>query len=984
MKHKTRNRICGLILAWLFLISIIPAELFSVSAVSADTKEDYGLRLTLQESGDKAVLSVELRGPDLARTQCIALAYDPAVLALPGEAEKGETDPPLRPMSDCSAMTFPTGGWTFSSLLPETGRSLSGDTAYLILYPACTSGAAYKDYTAVMQVAFDRPAGTVLSAGSLRLLSYAEQKALNQSVKYAVCSRSGHYTYGALTGGDTLKDAVFAGNTSVTGEMPAETIKPEVPWVNPFRDVSDADPYYNDIAYVCREGLFVGTSASTFAPLASMTRATFATVLCRLSGNEPFALAAPGQKETLSAFSDINKDGWYVPYVAWALETGLFKGYGNGCFGPDDNITHEQMYVLMQRYCEGHGYAAKPAGNTSLASLADAAKVSSWAEDGVKFAFANGLLIVDSARTVRPGENAARRELAALLHQLSSIRHEEPDLRIAETELAQFESSALDAERFGDVYRKIYEGLATLSPSISLSAYRITAAELDSVFEQAAKQPEFFYLAASYNYSYSGTTGIVSALMPTYTMRGAELIAAQKAYSDGIDRILSGVSPAWSDFEKVLYIHDYLAKHFRYDESLDIADVYRFFKTGSGVCQAYTLTCQALLDALGIENDRAVSREMNHMWNLVRVNGKWYHMDITWDDPLPDQMGMVFHTYFLRSDEYMGRHRHSGWAAEHICDAADYDSAPWTETRSPIVPLAGKWYYIDNASGDLCTLDPGSGKVTARKPLITTRWTTSAGTYPSTYSGLTVCGDVLIYNSSSAVLAYHPQTGISETLYSYKDKGLICGSYIAPDGYNAANETCTVRYIVRSSPSDKTGKEYKLTVSLKTSFTFTLTGSMSGYFADSPITVRISKNGAAVKTIEIPRAKSYLRENVSFRMEGVRTGVYDLTVECAGCYPCTVTGLTVYSDTDIGAWLAGIALIRGDLNGDSVIDHLDERLMISGSTWHNSAAGAAVPAADLNGDGRIDFVDYAILTVPGVFRSRAADCITPFLPAVQS
>ena len=56
-----------------------------------------------------------------------------------------------------------------------------------------------------------------------------------------------------------------------------------------------------------------------------------------------------------------------------------------------------------------------------------------------------------------------------------------------------------------------------------------------------------------------------------------------------------------------------------------------------------------------------------HQWNMVCIDGTWYHVDVTWDDPTPDQgtHGEVSREHFLRSDDSMRALGYYGWSAEH-------------------------------------------------------------------------------------------------------------------------------------------------------------------------------------------------------------------------------------------------------------------------------------------------------------------------------
>lgn len=109
----------------------------------------------------------------------------------------------------------------------------------------------------------------------------------------------------------------------------------------PFADVPGDAPYAQAVAW-CREtGLMNGVSDDSFDPDGALNRATAAVVLYRAAG-QPIAV---GQ-----GFSDTPADAWYYDAVVWAAETGILRGYGDGSFGPDGPVTHEQLDLILRRY----------------------------------------------------------------------------------------------------------------------------------------------------------------------------------------------------------------------------------------------------------------------------------------------------------------------------------------------------------------------------------------------------------------------------------------------------------------------------------------------------------------------------------------------------------------------------------------------------------------------------------------------------------
>ena len=173
---------------------------------------------------------------------------------------------------------------------------------------------------------------------------------------------------------------------------------------------------------------------------------------------------------------------------------------------------------------------------------------------------------------------------------------------------------------------------------------------------------------------------------------------------------LSVIKPEMSDLEKALALHDYLALHtkYAYEDSVNnslSSSVYTAegaLVNGNAVCQGYALAYQYLLGKVGIESKYVASSAMNHGWNLVKINGQWYHVDVTWDDPAWDQIGRVRHQYFMLSDSAIIRLDHYNWKAwnnetETIPAAVSetYSNFFWKNIDTGIWYYQGKWYYME-------------------------------------------------------------------------------------------------------------------------------------------------------------------------------------------------------------------------------------------------------------------------------------------------
>jgi hypothetical protein len=154
---------------------------------------------------------------------------------------------------------------------------------------------------------------------------------------------------------------------------------------NKFLDVSGADWFYEAVIFAGDNGLFTGTTETTFSPQNAMTRGMFVTVLYRLAGK-------PGTAST-SVFPDVAaKSLYYYDAVVWANANNIVNGYDDGRFKPDTLITREQMAVIMYRYASYAGHGADEVDTSKYDSFPDAGSVSAFAADAMKWATANGLI----------------------------------------------------------------------------------------------------------------------------------------------------------------------------------------------------------------------------------------------------------------------------------------------------------------------------------------------------------------------------------------------------------------------------------------------------------------------------------------------------------------------------------------------------------------------------------------------------------------
>ena len=126
-----------------------------------------------------------------------------------------------------------------------------------------------------------------------------------------------------------------------TPVRPSQPSQPEQPSQKGFNDVKPGDYFYDAVNWAVEKGITTGTSATTFSPNASCTRAQIVTFLWRANGSKAASAAA--------SFTDVASDAYYAPAVAWAAEQNVTSGVGNGLFSSDTTCTRAQIVSMLYR-----------------------------------------------------------------------------------------------------------------------------------------------------------------------------------------------------------------------------------------------------------------------------------------------------------------------------------------------------------------------------------------------------------------------------------------------------------------------------------------------------------------------------------------------------------------------------------------------------------------------------------------------------------
>lgn len=275
------------------------------------------------------------------------------------------------------------------------------------------------------------------------------------------------------------------------------------------------------------------------------------------------------------------------------------------------------------------------------------------------------------------------------------------------------------------LYSQIVDAMKEGETSLDIANYQMTADE-DTVHElqilvQSAinNTPSFFYYDS--NWEYDCNKGQIDEItwnyreeyLDGYGNPDSEVIAqAVSSYEQGVKIMMSDIKTGMTTLEKILAIHEKMVEEVDYDMAnyskgsipYDDYSAYGVFANRVAVCNGYALAFTELMRKIGVSCYTVSSSACNHAWNLVKIGGNWFHVDVTWDDPYSygstNYNTIHRHTYFLCSDSEMMADHKRDWY-----DSGSYPRAYSSEYAGYLFRdyeygnmsyIDGKWYvYAD-------------------------------------------------------------------------------------------------------------------------------------------------------------------------------------------------------------------------------------------------------------------------------------------------
>lgn len=168
-----------------------------------------------------------------------------------------------------------------------------------------------------------------------------------------------------------------------------------------------------------------------------------------------------------------------------------------------------------------------------------------------------------------------------------------------------------------------------------------------------------FDLDVNIRYTSASNTGTVVSAQLSYLYTAEQVDDMQKKIDAAADKIISELGNEMSEYEIVKFFYDKLASEVEYNENAEnLRDIYGALVEKSTVCGGYARAFSYLCSKVGIETITTLGdfNETPHMWNMVKIDGKWYHVDVTSGNATNTEFPYIRYDYFCVTDDIINKY----------------------------------------------------------------------------------------------------------------------------------------------------------------------------------------------------------------------------------------------------------------------------------------------------------------------------------------
>jgi len=440
----------------------------------------------------------------------------------------------------------------------------------------------------------------------------------------------------------------------------------------PFKDISAKQnpEMYEAIANLYQQNIVFGSTATTYNASSQLTRGEAAAFLARAAKLKP--------NNVNVKFKDIATSPYKQDIIALA-NAGVINDAEK--FNPQNTITRGQMAKMIVLTFE------LDIAKRVTAPITDFTK-NEETDRYIQTLFDYGITAPGSS--FRPYVAVNRGQMALFMQRtIMNLKLAQPVAsQPATTKKALANEIAKQFKTYNKNIEVTYKG-----------EFTDINKEIVKIYEEAVALAPYQagHLTGNSNIAMQGKSGDMKI-----TITVQYLTELQKEYTveTELNREVANIQAHnFTPIEKIKAVNDYIVAKTAYSENTISSphSAYALIAEGKAVCQGYALVAHQMLEKLGIETQYItgyVNGNELHAWNLVKVDGQWYHLDTTWNDPTPNREGVFTYNYFLVNDQQL--------AKDHVWERNDYPKATSAKyhyfQNMQHIHTVGKQMYFSNVS----------------------------------------------------------------------------------------------------------------------------------------------------------------------------------------------------------------------------------------------------------------------------------------------
>lgn len=522
--------------------------------------------------------------------------------------------------------------------------------------------------------------------------------------------------------------------------------------------------------------------------------------------------------------------------------------------------------------------------------------------------------------------------------------------------------------------QEIVSAMENVEESLDVKGFGITTTNVEEIISNLVNtNPQIFYIE---KWGWSSYSSEVVGLNFVYDDSVENIRAKQKQVDRAVEEALESVdTSSMTEEEIALAFHDYLAANIAYDKDNfqnntlpEYAyDIYGAFVEKKAVCQGYALAYMYLLQKENIPCGIASSDAANHAWNVIEIDGKWYHADATWDDPTYDNLGRVMHNYFLISTDTLlsDEAKKSDYITEtpiteSYQEATDksLEDEFWTNSETMIHYYDENWYYADKDEFKIVKYhySQKNEETLLQDDYIWRVVGSNISYYPGNFSRMAGVGSQLYYTTPTEIYKMNLDNGESLNVYSPDcTDGYLYGLGIQDD---------MLAYVVKATPnSDATETVLKTNINIKHTHSWKeISRTEATCMNDGKIIQKCEECGME-RTEIIPATKDISgcrlvlsQTSVIYNGKAQRPGVslYDGTQKI----PVSAYRINYENNTNVGTAkidLEGIGDYTGNVTGSFTIRKAGTAISAAGSYTKTYGSGAFSLGATAASGGKLSY-----------------------------